>query len=65
MNGQPKVAETATRAATASYVATLTAELSAMARKSGLNALGYILEMARLEAESEARRPPQRTNDGA
>jgi hypothetical protein len=63
MNSQPKV-EQAARAATASYVATLTAELSAMARRNGLDALGYILEMARLEAENEAR-SAHRVNGGS
>jgi hypothetical protein len=36
-------------------VATLTAELATMARRSGLDTLGYLLEMVRLEAENEAR----------
>jgi len=47
-------ADSPDRAATARYVATLSAELSALARGSGLQTLGHILEMARLEAESEA-----------
>lgn len=64
MNGQPKI-EAQTRAATASYVAALTAELSAMARRNGLDALGYILEMARLEAESEVHGSAQRSNGGS
>jgi len=49
-NGDP-----ASRAAVASYVATLSADLAAMARKQGLETLGYLLEMARLEAESANR----------
>lgn len=49
-------AEPASRAAVASYVATLSADLAAMARRQGLETLGYLLEMARLEAES-ANRP--------
>jgi hypothetical protein len=34
-------------------VATLSADLATMARRSGLDTLGYLLEMVRLEAESE------------
>jgi hypothetical protein len=40
------------RAAAASYVAELSAELAVLARHHRLDALGYILEMARLEAEN-------------
>ena len=47
--------DAASRAAVASYVATLSADLAAMARKQGLETLGYLLEMARLEAESANR----------
>ncbi len=36
------------RAAAANYVAELTGELAAIARRHGLDALGYILDMARL-----------------
>lgn len=43
------------KAATAAYVASLTADLAALARKQKLNTLGYLLEMARLEAEGLAR----------
>jgi hypothetical protein len=43
------------RKAVASYVATLTADLANMARGTGLDTLGYLLEMVRLEAESTAR----------
>ncbi len=43
------------RLAVASYVATLSADLAAMARDTGLETLGYLLEMVRLEAESSAR----------
>ncbi|MCX7310705.1 MAG: hypothetical protein WCG92_01935 [Hyphomicrobiales bacterium] len=45
----------ADRAAAASYVADLTAELAVLARRHGLDALGYILDMARLEAENATR----------
>ena len=40
------------RTAAANYVAELSGELAALARQHRLDALGYILEMARLEAES-------------
>jgi hypothetical protein len=43
------------RTAVASYVATLSADLASMARDTGLETLGYLLEMVRLEAESSAR----------
>ena len=39
-------------AAAASYIATLTADLAAIARGHGLDTLAYILDMARLEAEN-------------
>jgi hypothetical protein len=39
------------RAAAAAYVAVLTAELAAIARRHNLNTLSYLLDMARLEAE--------------
>jgi hypothetical protein len=42
----------AERAAAACYVAELSAELANLARQHGLDALGYILDMARLEAEN-------------
>jgi hypothetical protein len=42
--------------AVASYVATLSADLAVMARRTGLDTLGYLLEMVRPEAESSARR---------
>lgn len=38
-------------AAVAAYVASITGELSRLARASGLGTLAYILEMARLEAK--------------
>jgi hypothetical protein len=43
------------KAATAAYVAALTADLAALARKQKLDTLGYLLDMVRLEAESSAR----------
>ena len=40
---------------TAAYIASLTGELALMARQSGLSTLGYLLDMAKLEAEQTAR----------
>ena len=52
MPGQPE--KPGDRKAVASYVATLTADLANMARGTGLDTLGYLLEMVRLEAENTA-----------
>ena len=41
------------RTVVANYVATMLADLATMARQSGLDTLGYLLEMVRLQAESE------------
>jgi hypothetical protein len=38
----------------ATYVATVTTELATLSRQNGLDTLGYLLEMARLEAETVA-----------
>ena len=43
------------RVAAANYVAELSTELAKLARQHGLDALGYILDMARLEAEDATR----------
>ena len=43
------------RAAAANYLAALSADLAVLARRHGLDTLGYILDMARLEAENVAR----------
>jgi hypothetical protein len=43
-------------AAAASYVASMVAELAVIARHHGFRTLGYLLEMARLEAENAKRR---------
>jgi hypothetical protein len=43
------------RSEAAAYIATLTGELASIARRNGLSTLGYLLEMARLEAEQAAR----------
>jgi hypothetical protein len=45
----------ADRIQAAAYVAELSADLATLARCHGLDALGYILDMARLEAENVAR----------
>ena len=47
--------EVADPIAAAAYVAELTAGLATIARKHGLETLGYILDMARLEAENANR----------
>jgi hypothetical protein len=47
-------AELTEPAAVASYVAAMSAELSMLAHRHGFEALGFLLEMARLEAESTA-----------
>jgi hypothetical protein len=43
------------RTAVATYVATISADLANMARGTGLETLGHLLEMVRLEAESSLR----------
>ena len=45
------------RGQAAAYVAELTTELAAVARRHGLDVLGYLLDMARLEAENVVHRP--------
>lgn len=48
----------AERNAAASYIAALSGELASLARRFGLDALGYILDIARLEAENAQRPGP-------
>jgi hypothetical protein len=55
MADQTEQTEPGGRTAVASYVATLSADLAVMARRTGLDTLGYLLEMVRLEAESATR----------
>jgi hypothetical protein len=55
--------EPANPEAVASYVATIAGDLAGISRRNGLNTLGYLLEMVRLEAESVARNP-QAQNGG-
>jgi hypothetical protein len=47
--------DTGDRTDAANYVATLAADLAVIARRHGMDTLGYLLDMARLEAENEAR----------
>ena len=49
-----------TPAVAAASIASFTAELAIIARRNGLDTLGYLLEMARLEAENLARPPAHR-----
>ena len=48
--GQPR----GDRSEAAAYIADLTADLAAIARTHGLETLSYVLEIARLEAETAA-----------
>ena len=57
MTRQPDPDDRDAREAAASYVASFTTELALIARQHGLDTLGYLLEMARMEAESHSRRP--------
>lgn len=52
MADQPASGEPGNPTVVASYVATISADLAAMSRRTGLDTLGYLLEMVRLEAES-------------
>jgi hypothetical protein len=56
----PPRREPGERVATADYIAELCADLGRMARGDGLDTLAYILDMARLEAQSLAHntKPP-------
>jgi hypothetical protein len=46
--------------AVALYIAELTVELGQLARANGLDALGYILDMARLEADEASKASAER-----
>lgn len=48
--------EQGNQAEVAHYVASLSGDLASLARRSGLETLGYLLEMVRLEAETLTRR---------
>jgi hypothetical protein len=58
MTDQSPPSEASNREVVANYVATLSADLAAMARQNGLDTLGYLLEMVRLEAENVRRHKP-------
>jgi hypothetical protein len=51
----PATPENGTRTQVANYVATMSSDLATMARRNGLDTLGYLLEMVRLEAENVTR----------
>ena len=53
-DAEPSGAPTGDRAQAAAYVAALSADLAALARRHNLDTLGYLLDMARLEAEGTA-----------
>lgn len=55
MTDQTTPGEAGNRTMVANYVATLSADLAVMARQNGLDTLGYLLEMVRLEAENVSR----------
>lgn len=52
---KPTAVDPALRLATADYLATFLPELVSLADRSGLELVAYLLEMARVEAESEVR----------
>ena len=62
MAEQTRSSEPGSRTVVANYVATMSADLATMARRTGLETLGYLLEMVRLEAENVTR---QRQNGGS
>lgn len=59
MSERTNINEPNGRSAVASYVATMSADLASLARRTGLDTLGYLLEMVRLEAESSSRHGSQ------
>jgi hypothetical protein len=62
MANQPPTSEPVDRVAVANYVASLSGDLAMMARRTGLETLGFLLEMVRLEAENASRHG---ANDGS
>jgi hypothetical protein len=52
---QDSSGEPGNRTQVANYVATMSSDLATRARRSGLDTLGYLLEMVRLEAENVTR----------
>jgi hypothetical protein len=57
MSEHSKSGDPSNRTEVANYVAMLSSDLASMARRTGLDTLGYLLEMVRLEAESISRHP--------
>ena len=55
MADKPESIEARGATAVTSYVATMSADLAGMARRTGLDTLGYLLEIVRLEAENATR----------
>lgn len=55
MKDDVRAPDAGTQAEAAAYVAELTANLAVVAKRHGLDALGYLLDMARLEAENATR----------
>lgn len=55
MPDREKPTELSGRTEVATYVAAISGDLAAMARRSGLDTIGYLLEMVHLEAESTIR----------
>lgn len=60
MNGGGPERNTTDADAFATYVASLTGELSRLARGHGFSTLAYLLEMARMEARATAPKPQRR-----
>lgn len=52
---QARIANDSDAAQAAAYVAELAGDLATIARRHGFDALGYILDMAKLEAETATR----------
>ncbi len=52
MNRRDEITAPAGRREAAAYVAEMSGELAGIARRHGLDTLGYLLDMARLEAEN-------------
>jgi hypothetical protein len=59
-NSQAANDESDHRAGAVNYIAELSGDLALIARRHGLDSLGYILEMAKLEAEDLRRHLPKR-----
>ena len=51
-------------AVAADYVAAMSGDLALLARRHGLETLGYLLDMARLEGESVSAQDPAAENKG-